>query len=88
MLLLTCPFCGERDESEFVFGGPLRARREKLAGAGDTEWIAWLTVAPNPKGPVREKWCHAHGCGTWMTIERDTLTHRIISTGATSHGRA
>lgn len=78
MLLIPCPFCGERSESEFVFGGPKRAARaERLAGS-DEAWIDHLTVVPNPRGAVREKWWHRQGCGSWVVIERNTLTHRIM----------
>lgn len=87
MLVLTCPFCGDRDESEFVFGGPVRIPRPVAIDRPDSEWIAYLTVVPNPKGPVRERWWHAHGCGTWLVVERDTLTHRITSQEPVADGR-
>ena len=84
MLLLSCPFCGDRNESEFLYGGAARAPRASAAAAGDAEWLDYLTVAPNPKGPVREKWWHKQGCGKWVVVERDTLTHSIAAaqTGA------
>jgi sarcosine oxidase subunit delta len=78
MLLLSCPFCGDRNESEFLYGGPARATRGEAANAtSDGEWIEYLTVTPNPRGPVQEKWWHKQGCGMWIVIERDTVTHRI-----------
>lgn len=83
MLHIPCPFCGPRDESEFVNGGPARDRRPDDPGAlDDAAWVDYLTVPPNPVGPVREHWWHAHGCGQWLTIERDTLTHAIGKEGS------
>ncbi len=78
MLVLKCPFCGPRDESEFVHGGVAKEPRpETTAEIGDAAWIDYLTVPPNPMGPVMEKWWHVRGCGRWFAVERDTVTHEI-----------
>jgi len=78
MLLLTCPFCGPRSENEFVHGGPCKAQRpDNSANYTDREWVEYLTVSTNPIGPVSEKWWHVKGCGEWIIIKRDTLTHEI-----------
>jgi len=80
MLLINCPFCGPRNESEFVHGGPVREPRpESPQDLSDAEWVQYLTVTQNPVGPVLEKWWHVRGCGEWVTIERDTRTHQISS---------
>lgn len=85
MLLIPCPFCGPRSEAEFAYGGPAVARRpEDPAAVGDEDWAAWLMVPPNPMGPVAEHWWHVRGCGGWMTIRRDTVTHEIL--GAADDG--
>ena len=79
MLLIPCPHCGERNESEFVNGGPVRARRpDDPRALDDAAWVDWLTVVPNPMGPVREKWWHRLGCGAWFTVTRDTVTHAVV----------
>ncbi|MDX6751469.1 sarcosine oxidase subunit delta [Geminicoccaceae bacterium 1502E] len=79
MLHIPCPFCGPRDESEFAHGGPARQRRpDDLSPLEDAAWVDHLTVPPNPVGPVHEKWWHVRGCGQWVTIERNTLTHDIL----------
>ena len=63
---------------EFVNGGPTKPRRpDSTADFGDDAWVERLTVGPNPKGPLAEKWWHARGCGRWFTLTRDTLTHTI-----------
>ncbi len=78
MHLVACPWCGPRNESEFVCGGPARNQRPDDPGAlGDDAWVDYLTHRPNPKGPLRERWWHLRGCGLWFVIERDTLTHAI-----------
>ncbi len=79
MLLITCPFCGPRDESEFINGGPAREKHtENPAELTDSEWIDYVLVAPNPVGPVTEEWWHVMGCSQWFSIARDTVTHEII----------
>ena len=78
MLLIPCPFCGKRNESEFIHGGPVGSDRPDPNAVSDAEWVEYLTVTPNPLGPVQEKWWHARGCGEWFTIWRDTRTHDIV----------
>ncbi|MEM7171716.1 MAG: sarcosine oxidase subunit delta [Pseudomonadota bacterium] len=78
MLVIPCPWCGDRHESEFICGGPTRpARPEGTDQLTDGEWVAHLTVSPNPAGFLSEKWWHAHGCGLWFTLERNTVTHEV-----------
>ncbi|MBS0124069.1 sarcosine oxidase subunit delta [Thetidibacter halocola] len=84
MLLIDCPFCGKRTESEFAYGGPALAPRPDPAALTDAEWVDWLTVPPNPLGWVEERWWHARGCGAWLTLRRHTVTHEIAEV---RHGR-
>ncbi len=80
MLLITCPFCGPRAETEFTYGGPAKPRRPEAPDEmSDTGWVDYLTVVPNPMGPVAERWQHAKGCGRWMILHRDTVTHDITA---------
>jgi len=86
MLLIPCPNCGPRLETEFVLGGPCRARRPDDPSAFDDEaWVDYLVIPPNPMGPLPEKWYHARGCGAWFNVVRDTVTHQILQSGA-DHG--
>jgi heterotetrameric sarcosine oxidase delta subunit len=79
VLNITCPFCGARNESEFIHGGALKSRRsEAPQELDDHAWIDYLTVPPNPIGPLAERWWHVRGCGKWFTVWRDTLTHQIL----------
>ena len=78
MMLIPCPFCGPRNESEFAFGGPVKRARPDPNAVSDAEWVDYLTVVPNPMGPVHERWHHVRGCGTWLTLWRDTRSHAIV----------
>ncbi len=54
MLLIPCPWCGERDEIEFSYGGEAGiAYPADPAALSDEEWAEWLFVRDNPKGPLR-----------------------------------
>ncbi len=78
MLLIDCPFCGGRNETEYVYGGPVSVDRPDPCAVSDADWLDFLTMVPNPVGPVQERWWHARGCGEWFTIWRDTATHDIV----------
>ncbi len=77
MLLIPCPHCGPRPETEFVYGGDANVRRPDPATATDAEWAAYIYERDNPKGAHRELWLHASGCHAWLVVERDTVTHAI-----------
>jgi sarcosine oxidase subunit alpha len=50
MLLIPCPYCGPRDETEFAYGGPSHVTRPELT-ATDREWTHYLNHRENTKGP-------------------------------------
>jgi heterotetrameric sarcosine oxidase delta subunit len=73
MLLVRCPWCGDRDEVEFSYGGQAQiAYPADPAATSDEEWSRYLFVRDNPKGLFRERWVHTHGCRRWFELERDT----------------
>ena len=78
MLLIECPWCGHRDESEFSYAGEAHIARplqtEKLS---DEQWADYLFMRKNPKGLHREQWLHAAGCRRYFNVERDTATYKI-----------
>ncbi len=78
MMQIPCPNCGLRDEPEFVCAGTAHLTRPPLQ-ASDAEWGEYLFFRDNPKGLHRERWRHAYGCGCWFNVERDTVTHEILS---------
>ena len=78
MLLIKCPWCGERDESEFSYAGEAHiARPLDTEKRSDEQWADYLFMRKNPKGLHREQWLHAAGCRRFFNVERDTLTYRI-----------
>ena len=81
MFLIECPWCGERDESEFNCVGEAHiARPLETAEMTDQEWADYLFMRSNPKGLHREQWLHAAGCRRYFNAERDTLSYRIAGT--------
>jgi sarcosine oxidase subunit delta len=80
MLLIPCPWCGSRDETEFRCGGEAHIARPAAPDAlSDAEWADYLFMRNNPKGRLRERWVHSLGCRRWFNLVRDTVTHEIIA---------
>lgn len=80
MLLISCPWCGPRDEVEFHCGGEAHIVRPKDPDAlSDAEWADYLFMRSNPKGVHRERWVHTQGCRRWFNVLRHTVTHRILA---------
>ncbi|MDH3763966.1 MAG: sarcosine oxidase subunit delta [Gammaproteobacteria bacterium] len=77
MLLIPCPDCGERDESEFDYGGRAVVYPALDSSAG--EWHQVLHLRDNPPGEIDEYWYHAAGCECWITVKRNLVTHEIVS---------
>jgi heterotetrameric sarcosine oxidase delta subunit len=78
MLRIDCPFCGERDHSEYTYGGDATIAYPALDAPLEA-WIEAVYVRANRKGQHRERWQHSLGCRLWLIVERDTVTHEIIS---------
>lgn len=78
MLLIKCPWCGERAETEFSYGGEAGITRPAEPDAlSDAEWADYLFMRSNPKGAYRELWHHSQGCRRWFGAERDTVTYAM-----------
>jgi len=80
MLLIPCPWCGEREETEFTCGGEAHVVRPRQPQAlSDAEWADYLFMRTNPKGVHFERWRHVHGCGRWFNLARDTVSDQILA---------
>jgi sarcosine oxidase subunit delta len=78
VLLIKCPFCGERAETEFSYGGEAGIKRPlDPKTLSDAEWADYLFMRSNPKGAHKELWNHSLGCRRWFGVARDTLTYEI-----------
>lgn len=79
MMLLTCPWCGPRDETEYHYGGQAHvAYPENPIDLSDEEWADYLFFRDNPKGPFAERWSHSAGCRRWFNVVRDTATYEVL----------
>jgi len=78
MLLIHCPYCGARPETEFRCGGEAHiARPSDPSQLSDARWAEFLFFRTNPKGRHAERWLHIHGCQRWFNAVRDTVTDRF-----------
>lgn len=78
MIIINCPWCGARSESEFRCGGQSHiSRPEDPANTSDGVWAEYLYTRQNPKGLHHERWQHVHGCGQWFNVLRDTVSHKV-----------
>ncbi|MFV9474358.1 sarcosine oxidase subunit delta [Advenella sp. RU8] len=76
MLLIKCPWCGERAESEFAAGGEAGiVRPANPESLSDEAWGDYLFMRKNTRGLQQEQWQHVHGCRRWFTLHRDTVTY-------------
>ena len=88
MLRITCPFCGERDYTEFRYGGDASKKRPEHGAADARAWSDYVFVFDNPKGPHTEYWQHVLGCRQWLILERNTATNEVdVSRSACGDGR-
>lgn len=79
MLMLPCPCCGKRPESEFVnLGEAIRPRPADPSALGDAEWTAYVSDRQNIRGRHDERWWHLRGCNTIFVVARDTVTHQVF----------
>src|SRR5688572_12085356 len=80
MFLIRCPYCGERDMSEFAYGGEAHiARPAQSEGMGDAEWADYVFLRNNPKGLLAERWNHQAACRRWFNVVRNTATDDILA---------
>ena len=51
MIIINCPYCGEREQSEFTNGGEAHVIRPKEPDTlSDKEWGQYVFYRSNPKG--------------------------------------
>jgi methylglutamate dehydrogenase subunit B len=78
---LRCPHCGDRDWSEFRYGGDA-SRKRPAHGTDDLKtWHDYYFTFENPKGPHSEYWQHVLGCRQWFTVKRDVAKNEVLEDG-------
>jgi methylglutamate dehydrogenase subunit B len=76
---IQCPFCGERDLSEFAYLGDANFKRpDPHAPDAQARFFEEVYLRGNPAGPHQELWYHVYGCRSWLRVGRNTRTHEIL----------
>ena len=74
-----------------IFSSPTQTPVSPVRGAASTpnpaqvsreEWLDYVYLRDNPRGPHLEWWYHAAGCRRWFKVHRDTLTHEVLGCAA------
>ena len=85
MLLIPCPWCGERAHTEFTYLGDATVTRPE-PDADEKQWYDFVYTRDNPRGRHVEWWQHSAGCRQWIKVERDTMTHEVYGSRAATQG--
>lgn len=81
MLLIECPWCGHREQTEFSAHGEAHiARPTDSETLTDEQWGDYVFFRNNTKGLHYERWLHAAGCRRWFNAVRNTATDQIHAT--------
>lgn len=81
MLLIECPWCGARDQSEFSTHGEAHIERPPNPQTlSEQQWADYVFFRTNPKGVHYERWVHVHGCRRWFNVARNTINDHIYAT--------
>jgi heterotetrameric sarcosine oxidase delta subunit len=78
-MLISCPYCGPRDVSEFTYQGDGNRTRPDPASTDAAAWNAYVFDRSNVAGEHREFWQHSGGCRSHLTLLRNTVTHKVSS---------
>lgn len=76
MIIVPCPWCGERNSMEFRSIGESK-KRPNVNSTSAEEWRDYLYTKSNLAGWVAETWYHRAGCHRYFSVERHTVTNDI-----------
>ncbi|MFW5881243.1 MAG: sarcosine oxidase subunit delta [Roseicyclus sp.] len=76
---IDCPVCGARDIREFSYKGHATYLERPSDEDWSEAWDDYLYNRENPAGETRDLWHHGSGCGAWLAVTRNTVTHEILS---------
>lgn len=77
-MIVKCPFCGDRDSSEFYMRGEAAPPRPCYE-QGEQAFADYVYWRENAAGPQEEHWYHSAACRNWLIVTRDTRNHEILS---------
>jgi heterotetrameric sarcosine oxidase delta subunit len=80
MMLIKCPHCGLRAQSEYIFERTVDS--VVTLDAAPEAAMATLFTRNNPRGVDDEIWRHTYGCRAWMVVTHNRVTHEITATRA------
>lgn len=86
MLRIPCPYCGVRDQDEFTAWGDA-SRAIPALNAARENWVEAVYARNNPRGLTQEFFHHTLGCRRWLVVERDNVTHEVLSAKAAQERR-
>jgi len=84
---IPCPCCGPRDRREFTYYGASVFLDRPAEDAGLDAWDDYLHLRDNPAGVTRDLWYH-DPCQSWLEVERNTVTHEVLSARPVVEARA
>ena len=80
-MIIDHPLLGPRDSAEFVYlGDAAMIDRPDPETATPQDWHDYAYLRDNPAGVTRDMWYHEGGCGAWIIVTRDTVTHEVLDT--------
>jgi methylglutamate dehydrogenase subunit B len=83
---IQCPFCSDRDISEFSYLGDAAFRRPDPHGPqAQAQFVEAVYFRDNPAGLHDELWYHAYGCRSWLRVTRHTISHEIAQVQYATH---
>jgi sarcosine oxidase subunit delta len=86
-MLISCPYCGPRDVSEYTYQGDGNRTRPDPASTDQEAWNRYVYDRLNPAGDHNEIWQHSGGCRAHLLVVRNTLTHTVSSVRFANEGR-
>ncbi len=76
---IECPLCGSRDRREFYYSGHACALERPDPASSAEVWHDYLHNRDNPAGLTEDLWHHEMGCGAWLVVQRDTVSHTVLA---------
>ena len=80
MILLTCPNCGDRNVSEYRYGGEYSPRPAGSTQMSPTAWAEYLYFRNNSMDEQIEWWYHRSGCELWFLAARHRQSNEVSRT--------